>query len=478
MGVDKTVLTAADGGPSGQAALFIGAAKDVTVKDMTIEPTGGTGDASPIKATFSGDAGNHDVSENLTLENLTLVGNNLGNGLNLHGVRNVVVNNVTVENYAKCGISLAYATDVEISNVTFTKTEGCWADIGLMYKDSADYAVPVTGVVLGDGIDFAMYAVYAENAEYTLDYSEYADVFGLTQTADGWALTRTIAARIENADGSYVNYSTVQGAINAAKANDVVAVTDTTFTAPIEITVPMTIKGLNGAATLTFTQSAGIYFKADVTKFALENIVLLGVGATGNEAMNEPFMGIGTYNEGYGVHMTLTDTTIDGFDYGIYLSAKADAPKEASIVADNLTVKNCLIKGVYVETLTDSSFTDCTFTDNGSDAAVVSENFKQWVSGVDINLKYGDYENITFTGCTFTGNGANNGAALLVKARDDGSYASNPATLTGVTVTDCTFTDNNLNIVLGEKDKDNSGPDNVTIDDETLISHDYRAQNA
>ena len=214
-----------------------------------------------------------------------------------------------------------------------------------------------------------------------------------------------------------------------------------------------------------------------MTKFALENIVLLGVGATGNEAMNEPFMGIGTYNEEYGVHMTLTDTTIDGFDYGIYLSAKADAPKEASIVADNLTVKNCLSKGVYVETLTDSSFTDCTFTDNGSDAAVVSENFKLWMSGVDINLKYGDYANITFTGCTFTGNGANNGAALLVKARDDGSYASNPATLTGVTVTDCTFTGNNLNIVLGEKDKNNSGPDNVTIDDETLISHDYRAQN-
>ena len=124
-------------------------------------------------------------------ENLKLVGNNLGNGLNLHGVRNVVVNSVTVENYAKCGISLAYATDVEISNVNFTKTEGCWADIGLMYKDSADYAVPVTGVVLGEGIDFAMYVVYAENAEYTLDYSEYADVFGLTQTADGWALTRT-----------------------------------------------------------------------------------------------------------------------------------------------------------------------------------------------------------------------------------------------------------------------------------------------
>ncbi len=250
MGVDKTVLTAADGGPSGQAALFIGAAKDVTVKDMTIELTGGTGDASPIKATFSGDAGNHDVSENLTLENLTLVGNNLGNGLNLHGVRNVTVNNVTVENYAKCGIALAYATDVEISNVTFTKAEGCWADIGMMYKDSADYAVPVTGVVLGEGIDFAMYVVYAENAEYTLDYSEYADVFGLTQTADGWALTRTIAARIENADGSYVNYSTVQGAINAAKANDVVTVMAGTFDEALVINKDITLVGAENGGTI------------------------------------------------------------------------------------------------------------------------------------------------------------------------------------------------------------------------------------
>ena len=65
------------------------------------------------------------------------------------------------------------------------------------------------------------------------------------------------------------------------------------------------------------------------------------------------------------------------------------------------------------EKLTDSSFEGCQFIDNGSDAnKVASSNLKTWMSGVDINLKNGSYQNISFTNCTFTGNGQNNGTAL------------------------------------------------------------------
>lgn len=63
--------------------------------------------------------------------------------------------------------------------------------------------------------------------------------------------------------------------------------------------------------------------------------------------------------------------------------------------------------------------------------------------GVDLNLKYGEYQNIAFTGCTFTGNGANRGTALHIKARDDGSYATNDASLDGVTIEGCVFSGNN-----------------------------------
>ena len=89
-------------------------------------------------------------------------------------------------------------------------------------------------------------------------------------------------------------------------------------------------------------------------------------------------------------------------------------------------------------------------------------------SAVDINLKYGDYENISIQDCKFEGNGAGLGGALLIKARDDGSYADESATLTGVTITGCTFTDNNRDIVFGVPMKNNAGHTDVMIDDVTV----------
>ena len=192
LGVDVTTITATEGGTTGAAGLYIGAAANVTVKDMAIVLTGGTKNTSPIKVSFSGGTGDHSVSSDVTLQNLRLVGNNLGSGLNLHGVDGAVVDNVTVENYAKVGISLAYATDVEISNVTFTN-ENCWGDIGMMYAaDNPDYAVPVKGVTLGENIEFAAYHIYAENLSYEMDYSAYSDVFGLVESENRWDLVNVI----------------------------------------------------------------------------------------------------------------------------------------------------------------------------------------------------------------------------------------------------------------------------------------------
>lgn len=168
-----TTLTALDDGSSGQAAIYIQGADNVTIQNLTVKLSGGSADASPVKATFgiedpaegSDSSDTDDVSENVTITNVVLIGNNLGHGLNLHGVSNAKVSNVTIENYAKCGISIAFATGVDISNVTFKDAE-CWADIGLMYGSSDIYGTPVTGVALGAGITFAANALYAESAGY------------------------------------------------------------------------------------------------------------------------------------------------------------------------------------------------------------------------------------------------------------------------------------------------------------------------
>ncbi len=79
-------------------------------------------------------------------------------------------------------------------------------------------------------------------------------------------------------------------------------------------------------------------------------------------------------------------------------------------------------------------------------------------------------------GCTFVNNGTgtDQGGGILVKARgtgDDSSYSSSPATLENVTIEDCTFENNPKAIVLGEADKNNTGPTNVVITNATYIDN-------
>ena len=322
------------------------------------------------------------------------------------------------------------------------------------------------------------------------DYSAGAESDGGTYIADGLLSfgteegAYTIGTPEEAAAAGYVasvgqaSYQTVAEAVEAVPAGEISVIevfADAKQSAPLAITASMTIRSSEGA-TLTFDNCGAIQIQADGVALVLENIVLQGVGAAGTEAGANAGISCGTGNltTNYAVELTLTDVTIDGFDYGIYLAAQSGAGKAATVQANALAVQNCLIKGVYAENLTDSAFDGCTFANNGTDPDKVNESFKAWVSGVDINLKYGDYANIAFTDCTFEGNGANSGGALLIKARDDGSYASDPATLTGVTVTGCTFIGNNKNIVLGEPDKNNRTPAEVTIDDESLITADHR----
>ena len=283
-----------------------------------------------------------------------------------------------------------------------------------------------------------------------------------------------------------IGYASLQAAIDAAELNNgtVNVLKNLEITSALVIDQPITIEG-NGN-TITAKDCAALTIGADLDSLTINKLNLVGATANDNyiagELMNAPYMGLGTYNLGYGVKdLNLSNVSISGFDYGIYFSSTATNNIDLVIDANNVTVQDCYIKGVYLEKLTDSTFTNCQFIDNGANPDIVNDgtkipgggDFTQWMSGVDINLKYGSYEDITFDNCTFSGNGANRGTALHIKARDDGSYASNGATLNGVTVNDCTFSGNNATdtttntpfgpIVLGEPGQSNKTPVNVQI---------------
>ena len=179
-GAENTTLTLT-AAKNGQAGLEV-AADGLTVQDMTIALASNVGDGNTavIKPVFK--AG--DPVEDLKLSGLTLKGNDQGHGINLHNVKNAVVENVTIEGYGKNGIAIASATDVKISGVQFNDTTA-WADIGLMYADNTGkttgktagdwYKTPVTGVVIGEGNMFEKGVVYSDItpafAKTVTDYS-------------------------------------------------------------------------------------------------------------------------------------------------------------------------------------------------------------------------------------------------------------------------------------------------------------------
>ena len=299
-----------------------------------------------------------------------------------------------------------------------------------------------------------------------------------TSTTEGGKTTVTpnkaddAVASIERGDQT-LYYTSLNDAVAEARDGETVEVLESiSIDKALEIKNNITIDG-NGN-TVTADKCVGLYIKADLSKLTVTDLTLKGVlpeGSLAGEGGTGSYMGIGTYNDCYGVgDLQLTNVTIDGFSYGLYFGinpAGGIGPyneNPVSVTANNLTVQNCYIKGAYFEKLTDSTFTSCKFVNNGTDETKVESGFRTWMCGVDINLKNGSYKNISFVGCTFTNNGANSGTALLIKARDDGNYGKTTS-LDGATVSGCTFSGNNgtTPVVIGEPNANNKTPVNVSI---------------
>src|SRR5690606_37894816 len=123
-----------------------------------------------------------------------------------------------------------------------------------------------------------------------------------------------------------------------------------------------------------------------------------------------------------------------------------------SVISDvtflNTTFNNNTTKGLYTEKMSDVLFDGVTVDGSG-----VNEAY-QYNAGFDVNLKYGDYGTITIQNSTFTGSGVDGtgtGNALKVGARGydgDTAYASNPATLANLVITNTVVEGAGTNAVL------------------------------
>ncbi len=186
----------------------------------------------------------------------------------------------------------------------------------------------------------------------------------------------------------------------------------------------------------------------------------------------------------------LVGGTISGGYQGVVIAANHAAGQRGEGGFDGVTISGTTFedlshKGIYVEQLSNALIDGITMTDVGQyGGGRPFGAHGMHGSGIDINLKFNDYENIEIRDFDFTdvglsnGNGTphSNGSAISIKARDDGStYSNPPASLDGINIHDGTIDGNSSGIRVGEPGKVTAGPSGVTI---TNIDNDSSATEA
>lgn len=367
------------------------------------------------------------------------------------------IENVTMKDYL-FGVQLASGyqnNQMTLNNVNF---ENIWCAASMKATNEL--------TMNGCTFDNVVYQYQTWGGDPNLEgyYKEFGNVDTIDKTAqipgmDDWENTE---ASYTDADGNKVT-GTFEDAVAKAKAGSTVTlVKDVTLDSDLTVSVEGLIIDGN-KNTLTRAENGksdyGIQIASSVNNLTVQNLTIERKGSPdGAVAIKIP--------QNANVNLNMTNCEIRGFEFGIYDSkSSADNAKSSIWSLENVVFEDCDQKAIYTESLTISSIEKCKFINCGTKETGAAMNM---ASAVDINLKYGIYEDIRIKECYFEGNGAGLGGALLIKARNDGNYASNPASLTDVNIEGCTFVGNNRDIVFGEPMKNNVGPYAVSIDGESV----------
>ena len=175
----------------------------------------------------------------------------------------------------------------------------------------------------------------------------------------------------------------------------------------------------------------------------VQDLVLNGVTLSGNQ------VGFRVATTGVVNGLTVTGGHFDNNTYGLYTNASsASSTNEAgftNVVINGTTFDNNANKGIYVEKLDHALIENVTVDASGVSGASAA--------GIDVNLKYGNYADLTLQNVTVTDSGtgdAVNGVGVTIKGRDDApTYNTNPASLTGVTLDAVSITGSPTDLALG-----------------------------
>ncbi len=317
-------------------------------------------------------------------------------------------------------------------------------------------------------------------------------------------------------------YATIQEALNDAAEGDTVMVAEGNYTENLtistdnvslvgvgDVVIEGTFKSDNGIAGSvgdylkagnSYSNAAGRGITVDADGVSISGVefssfytgIELADGVDGLTLNNVDIDGV-INGIRKGTTADVTDLTINGGTIsdgaiGIYF-AKTTAAGAASdglidgVQINGTTFEHLLEKGIYAEALNDALITGIVMNDVGEFGRAVvfggtGANTSGFGNGIDINLKNGVYSGIVIENFTFTDVGTSDGdgtahdfgAAISLKARDDGSYSTNPATYTGdIIVRNGTIDGTSTGVRAGEPGKSIDGPsvvvENVEITD-------------
>jgi len=465
-----------------------------------------------------------------TLNNIEVTDTVSGFGLMILDSNDVVVTNITTSGNAWGGVSVQTADS--ISNlITFSGTFDVGEDAPLLLEKDPPTYHDITNIDIPDKFQYVVYDFRDGGDDYKQWYY-FETLDAAKTVAQGFATDSAYSDIIiyDIAEENYyvVEGMLIQDAIDAASDGDTINIDAGTYDEVIDINKRIILQGSgsdNEGTIITKTsitnpapypvQVGGVTYSynpvviisasgIESNPILLKDIkieprqdlvgaarqvpgILLRPGNQGEDYVASYFYieldnvrVIGTTSEGTpesGVRIdgsttlnnfVVTDSEFSNMGYGMIFHNNENNPSTVqNIEISNTIFNNNGIKGFYTEKLSDAVFSEVTATNNGKIALSPS-----WAdasnAGIDINLKFGDYQNIFFNNLTLIGNGidSSNGAGLTIKARgngDDVSYSSNPATLNNIEIDGGLFVENNIGISFGELNQNNTQPTEINI---------------
>ncbi len=234
-------------------------------------------------------------------------------------------------------------------------------------------------------------------------------------------------------------------------------------------------QGLRWGTTTSFTTVQNVV--SDTTTRGIE---IQGSGTTtdlllDNVTLSNNTTGFRVSTTAAVVGLTIQNSTISNNEYGMTVYASNSFTDNENrfddITITDTVVSDNLKKGLYFEKLNDAVLSGLTIANSGTDATYAFN------AGIDINVKYGNHQNIQILDSTFDNSGtfttSHNGldfsSSLGIKSRNDApSYGSNPGTVSNITVSGNVFTNATTAIRVGEPGKTSTGAADLEITNNAL----------